>query len=223
MRSAPSIAVGRSAHWGRSIFSFQTIKPLNTYGGGMAVVRDPALASAFVPRLLGASARRQRSQPEVVARPCAAHRDAAASLHVDDVSSCLCVPAPEQEFRRLLLGEIRPLSPLPPGYHVRYANVQAAIGLEGFHRAPRSLARRGAPSRGAHERDAASCPRRARPDRAARSDAHVLPGTAPTSRRATRLSIAAFATESISRLCTWTSARRSHSSRRLTCRRQVRR
>ncbi len=95
-----------------AFFSFQTIKPLNTYGGGMAVVRDPALARRISYLAQSAPAPDAGASPsEVVAGPCATRRDAAASLHLDDVPSRLRVPAPEPELRRLLLGEDPSLQP----------------------------------------------------------------------------------------------------------------
>ena len=46
MRSAPPTRAGRSARSATgALFSFQTLKPLNCYGGGMALVHDAALAA----------------------------------------------------------------------------------------------------------------------------------------------------------------------------------
>lgn len=114
-----------------ALFSFQTIKPLNTYGGGMALVQDQAVArrvaeivgalpwpseSRIRKRLLSGRLQRIFIRPDVftwTAFPIlwvAALRDANPDVY--------------------LWEKIRPLSPLPEGYTERYSNVQAALALE---------------------------------------------------------------------------------------------
>jgi len=116
-----------------AFFSLQTIKPLNTYGGGMAVVRDPDVArrvadianAAPLPdvRMVKRKLWQGRVQ-RVVTQP-----------HVFTwtmfplVYGCRRL---NRSFDAYFWEKIRPLDPLPPGYHVRYSNVQAAIGLEGL-------------------------------------------------------------------------------------------
>jgi len=124
-----------------AFFSFQTLKPLNTYGGGMAVVRDPALA-----RKVAALVR---------AEPWPSESEVRKKLLVGRIQRILVRPS---VFRWTLfpvlwaasfLGArpdvylweaIRPLDPLPRGYRQRYSNVQAALGLEGLRHLPRWIA-----------------------------------------------------------------------------------
>jgi perosamine synthetase len=113
-----------------SFFSLQTLKPLNTYGGGMAIARDANVRA------------RIRAQAEAEPWPSQARID-----------NRLRVGAAQRVFSRpwvftltaypALLGamlwnarpdvylweKIRPLDPMPAGYRERYPNVQAAIGL----------------------------------------------------------------------------------------------
>ena len=114
-----------------AFFSFQTLKPLNTYGGGMAVARDAGLAEGIT-RLAAAEPRpteksiraklwRGRVQrisirPRTFTWTLFPVLWASAHLHVKpDV---------------FLWEKIQPLEPLPRIYRERYSNVQAALGLE---------------------------------------------------------------------------------------------
>ena len=73
-RSARRTGAARSARSATpAFFSFQTLKPLNTYGGGMAVTRDAASRSA------GRRTGRGRAVARRGARPQAAVRSAACS------------------------------------------------------------------------------------------------------------------------------------------------
>jgi dTDP-4-amino-4,6-dideoxygalactose transaminase len=118
-----------------AIFSFQTFKPLNGYGGGMAVIRDAALA-ARVARLAAAdpppSAKRVRQRlwhgrvMRLATRP--------------DVFKWTLFPLLYAGARlrwsldMYFWEAIRPLDPLPDDYRERISNVQAAIALEGLGR-----------------------------------------------------------------------------------------
>ncbi|HSB14889.1 MAG TPA: aminotransferase class I/II-fold pyridoxal phosphate-dependent enzyme [Bryobacteraceae bacterium] len=114
-----------------AFFSFQTLKPLNTYGGGMAVVRDASLASAV--RGLAHS------------EPLPTEAEVRKKLNIGRVQRILTRPSVFRwtlfpilwaaSFVRArpdvyLWEAIRPLDPLPPDYRRRYSNVQAVIGLE---------------------------------------------------------------------------------------------
>ena len=114
-------------------FSFQTLKPLNTYGGGAAIARDPAVLA------------RVREQAQAEPWP-----------NEERITNRLKVGAAQRIFSRpavftftaypallvamlwkarpdvYLWEKIRPLSPMPDGYRERYTNVQAAIGLAGL-------------------------------------------------------------------------------------------
>jgi dTDP-4-amino-4,6-dideoxygalactose transaminase len=116
-----------------SFFSFQTLKPLNSYGGGMAVTRDAALAA------------RVRALAE--AEPWPREKDVRWNLFrgraqristrpgaftwtlfpVAWIASYLGIDA-----SAWLWETVRPLEPLPEDYQRRYTNVQAAIALEGL-------------------------------------------------------------------------------------------
>jgi perosamine synthetase len=112
-------------------FSFQLLKPLNTYGGGAAVTRDADLAA------------RVRACAE--AEPWPSRFDVERRLRLGQVQRIAIRPDifTWALYPRLWVASylkanpdlafweaIRPLHPLPPHYRVRYSNVQAAIGLE---------------------------------------------------------------------------------------------
>jgi dTDP-4-amino-4,6-dideoxygalactose transaminase len=114
-----------------AFFSFQTLKPLNTYGGGMAVVRDAALAHEI----------KNLARDE----PLPAEREIGKRLNIGRVQRILIRPPVFRwtlfpvlwaaSFTRArpdvyLWEGIRSLNPLPPDYRRRYSNVQAVIGLE---------------------------------------------------------------------------------------------
>lgn len=118
-----------------AFFSFQTLKPLNTYGGGLAIARDPQVLA------------RIRAQAEAEPWP-----------SIDRVERRLRLGAAQRTFSRpgvftctaypallvamlwkarpdvYLWEKIRSLSPLPDDYRERYTNVQAALGLAGLRR-----------------------------------------------------------------------------------------
>jgi perosamine synthetase len=111
-------------------FSFQLLKPLNTYGGGMAVTQDPAVAD----RVRAQVATEPFPGEAVVLRRLRRGRMQRIGIRPRTFTLTL--------FPLLWLGSyvkqrpdvylwerIRPLGP-PASYHERYTNVQAAIGLE---------------------------------------------------------------------------------------------
>jgi dTDP-4-amino-4,6-dideoxygalactose transaminase len=114
-----------------ALFSFQTLKPLNCYGGGMALVAAPSLASR-VRRLVEAlpwpSEKRVRDRllvgrlQRIFIRPWVFSISLFPVLWV----SALIDANPDV----FLWEKIRPLDPLPPEYAERFPNVQAVIGLE---------------------------------------------------------------------------------------------
>ncbi len=118
-----------------AFFSFQTLKPLNTYGGGMAVARDPEVLA------------RVRAQAE--SEPWPSQERVARRLKIGTVQRVFTRPAvfTVTAFPALLAAslykarpdvylweKIRPLDPMPAGYRERYTNVQAAIGLASLDR-----------------------------------------------------------------------------------------
>jgi dTDP-4-amino-4,6-dideoxygalactose transaminase len=116
-----------------AIFSFQTFKPLNAYGGGMAVTRDPGLG-ARVARL--AMAEPLPDQQSVQKRLWhgrvmrLATRPAIFTWTLFPLMyACTRVGWNVDVY---FWEDIRPLDPLPRDYRQRFSNVQAAIGLEGL-------------------------------------------------------------------------------------------
>jgi dTDP-4-amino-4,6-dideoxygalactose transaminase len=111
-------------------FSFQTLKPLNCYGGGMALVRDAGVA-----RRVRELAERERWPDEkrvdnrllvgrlqrIFIKPWVFTISAFPILW----GSSLIGANPDV----YLWEEIRPLDPLPEAYTERFPNVQAALGL----------------------------------------------------------------------------------------------
>ena len=114
-----------------AFFSFQSLKPLNTYGGGMAIVREPELARRVAAlahaepwpdeRCVLRQLRLGRLQ-RVLTRPSVFTFTGLPILWV-----CSWLKAQPDVY---LWEKIRPLDPLPAGYRQRYTNVQAALGLE---------------------------------------------------------------------------------------------
>ena len=113
-----------------SFFSFQTLKPLNTYGGGMAWIRSRDLAA--------------RVRTLATAEPWPNERRVMNRLRVGRlqriftrprVFSCSAFPILwTASFLKArpdvyLWESIRPLNHLPASYTERYSNVQAALGL----------------------------------------------------------------------------------------------
>jgi perosamine synthetase len=116
-----------------SFFSFQTLKPLNTYGGGMAVARDTRVA--------------QRIAELAASEPWPSEQRILSKLRVGKAQRVLIRPKvftftafpilwitsfTEATPDVYLWEKIRSLSPLPDNYTERYTNVQAAIGLAGL-------------------------------------------------------------------------------------------
>jgi dTDP-4-amino-4,6-dideoxygalactose transaminase len=113
-----------------ALFSFQTLKPLNCYGGGMALVQDAAVAAkvrAIVDALPWPSEKRVRDRllmgrlQRIFIKPWVF----SISLFPVLWLSALIDANPDV----FLWEKIRSLHPLPDQYTERFPNVQAAIGL----------------------------------------------------------------------------------------------
>jgi len=114
-----------------ALFSFQTLKPLNCYGGGLALVGDPRVAA--------------RVRAAIEALPWPSEKRVADRLRFGRLQRIFIKPwvfsislfpvlwisawidANPDVF---LWEKIRSLHPLPDEYAERFPNVQAAIGLE---------------------------------------------------------------------------------------------
>lgn len=116
-----------------AIFSFQTIKPLNTYGGGMAVTRDGDLAARIrdlanaepLPPLERIQKRLWHGQVQRIATRPAIFKWTLFPL----VYVCTRL---NWDLDMYFWEAIRPLDPMPQDYRERYSNVQAALGIEGL-------------------------------------------------------------------------------------------
>src|SRR5712671_2094143 len=114
-----------------ALFSFQTLKPLNCYGGGLALMNDAALAAkvrALVDALPWPSEKRVTDRllmgrlQRIFMKPWVFSISLFPVLWV----SALIDANPDVFF----WDKIRSLHPLPEQYTERFPNVQAAIGLE---------------------------------------------------------------------------------------------
>ena len=116
-----------------SFFSFQAFKPLNTYGGGLAWMRD-----ADVARRVGESAEREHWPTEERVEKILSTGKWQHTFIRPKVFTYSLFPIwwaaswvgakPEKR----LWEDVRPLDPLPPHYGGRFTNVQAAMGLAGL-------------------------------------------------------------------------------------------
>jgi len=114
-----------------SFFSFQMLKPLNTYGGGMALTNDDLLAA------------RIRRLAEAEEWPAA--KEVFKKIVFGSLQRKLIGPYGftftmflafyiasffgNYDLSRYLWEQIRPLEPLPKSYRKKYTNAQALIGL----------------------------------------------------------------------------------------------
>ncbi|MER3428019.1 MAG: hypothetical protein C4334_07940 [Pyrinomonas sp.] len=114
-----------------AFFSFQMLKGINTYGGGMAITDDAALAA--------------RIRAQVEAEPPPSTSELARRFALGYLARCAISPRgyalwgfPLQaavslfghyDLSRFVWEKIRPLAPFPAAYHRRYTNAQAMLGL----------------------------------------------------------------------------------------------
>ena len=113
-----------------ALFSFQTLKPLNTYGGGMAVARDPGLAD----RIAELVAAEPPPTAEMVKKRLFQGRVQRISIRPRVFTWTLFPILWASSYLGAnpdvyLWEKIRPLDPLPADYCARYSNVQAVMGL----------------------------------------------------------------------------------------------
>jgi len=117
-----------------AFFSFQLLKGINTYGGGMAITNDAALAA--------------RVREQSISEPLQTSGDLVKRFFSGLTVRMLVSPKgftfwglPIQataslfgnfDFSKYLWERIRPLDPFPRNYRQRYANVQAIVGLRGL-------------------------------------------------------------------------------------------
>jgi len=116
-----------------AIFSFQMLKPLNAYGGGMAVTRNPAVA-ARVAEFAAAEPRPDRDHVKqrlwhgrvqrIATRP--------AIFTWTMFPLIYTLTRLHLSLDMYFWEKIRALDPMPADYRLRISNVQAAIALEGL-------------------------------------------------------------------------------------------
>ena len=129
-------------HGDASFFSFQAFKPLNTYGGGLAWMRDADLA-----RRVGAFADAEAwpTEKRVDSILSAGHwqhtfiRPKVFTYSLFPVWWAASWVNAKPEER--LWEKVRPLDPLPEHYRGRFTNVQAALGRAGLARLPEFIER----------------------------------------------------------------------------------
>ena len=189
-----------------AIFSFQTLKPLNLYGGGLALVRDPERGRARSHAgVRGAVADEKRVTNRLLVgrlqrifiKPWVFTISAFPILWV----SALIDANPDV----YLWEKIRSLDPLPDVYTERFPNVQAAIGLAALEMLDEWTDRTRAARRRDGPRARAACPASAC-RRCRRNGRTSTTSTASTVRNATNWSSGACGAASTSRRCTSTSA-----------------
>lgn len=116
-----------------ALFSFQTLKPLNAFGGGMALVQDPAIAArvrAEVDALPFPDEQRIKNRFKVGRAQRFFARPGVFTLSAFPI---LWVTSWFDANPDVYLWEkIRPLDPLPGAYTERFPNVQGAIALAGL-------------------------------------------------------------------------------------------
>jgi len=125
-----------------SFFSFQAFKPLNTYGGGLAWMRDADLARR-VGEMADAEAWPSEERVEKILRSgkwqytFIRPRVFTFSLFPIWYAASFVDAKPEQR----LWEKVRPLAPIPGHYRGRFSNVQAALGLAGLEHLPEFIDR----------------------------------------------------------------------------------
>ena len=113
-----------------ALFSFQTLKPLNCYGGGLALVKDPAVAGrvrALAEREPWPDTKRVENRLLVGKAQRIFIRPAVFTISAFPILWCASLIGANPDV--YLWEDIRSLQPLPDSYTERFPNVQAAIGL----------------------------------------------------------------------------------------------
>jgi dTDP-4-amino-4,6-dideoxygalactose transaminase len=110
------------------------LKGINTYGGGMVLTNDAALAGKVREQALAEPA---QTVPDLVRRfglgygARAAVSPKAFTLWGFPLQAAMSLLG-HYDLSRYIWEEIRPLVQLPRSYHQRYSNVQALLGLRGL-------------------------------------------------------------------------------------------
>ena len=117
-----------------AFFSFQMLKGINTYGGGMALTNDAALARNVREQVLNEPA---QSVKDLMLRfgvgygARAAVSPKAFTFWGFPLQAAMSLLG-HYDLSRYIWEQIRPLVEFPRSYHQRYSNVQALLGLRGL-------------------------------------------------------------------------------------------
>jgi dTDP-4-amino-4,6-dideoxygalactose transaminase len=125
-----------------SFFSFQAFKPLNTYGGGLAWIRDPDLARRVGELADGEAWPSEKRVESILSAGKWQHTFIRPNVFTYSLfpiwyAASWVNAKPEER----LWERVRPLDPLPTHYRGRFSNVQAALGLAGLRRLPEFIDR----------------------------------------------------------------------------------
>ena len=125
-----------------SFFSFQAFKPLNTYGGGLAWVRDGEVARRVGEMADAEAWPTEKRVDEILWSGKWQHTFIRPKVFTYSLFPVWYVASftghkPEQR----LWETVRPLNPIPDKYRGRFTNVQAAMGLAGLKHLPEFIER----------------------------------------------------------------------------------
>jgi dTDP-4-amino-4,6-dideoxygalactose transaminase len=117
-----------------SFFSFQLLKGINTYGGGMVLTNDPVLSRKVRDQIFNEP---HQSVPDLAKRFATGYISRVAIA--PNVFTFWGFPLQaamslfgHYDFSKYIWEKIRPLELYPRAYHQRYSNVQALLGLRGL-------------------------------------------------------------------------------------------
>jgi len=117
-----------------SFFSFQLLKGINTYGGGMVLTNDVALAQRVRAQALSEP---PQSLPDLARRFATGYGARVAvspkayTFWGYPLQAAVSLLG-QHDLSRFVWEKIRPLERFPRTYHQRYSNVQALLGLRGL-------------------------------------------------------------------------------------------
>jgi dTDP-4-amino-4,6-dideoxygalactose transaminase len=117
-----------------SFFSFQLLKGINTYGGGMMLTNDPSLSARVREQAYNEPS---PSLPDLVRRFTAGYGARVAvspkvfTLWGFPLQAAISLLG-HHDLSSYIWEKIRPLEGFPHTYHQRYSNVQALLGLRGL-------------------------------------------------------------------------------------------
>jgi len=117
-----------------SFFSFQLLKGINTYGGGMALTNDVALSRSIRAQALKEPPQSLRDLARRFATGYAARvavSPKAFTFWGYPLQATVSLLG-HHDLSRFVWEKIRPLERFPRTYHQRYSNVQALLGLRGL-------------------------------------------------------------------------------------------